>query len=155
MIELNDSVVDLGTGVVTFRMTSGTRRIECLARIKPWDAELFCRLQHELPMMEFDRKAGELFKVEFDLNRIVISSLQVKPGDFYTLGSDWRWHPDNSGAWDDARGKRNALLVQSDWTQLPDVPIATKDAWAVYRQQLRDVTLQSDPFNIVWPVPPT
>lgn len=56
--------------------------------------------------------------------------------------------------WPLVRAKRNQLLAQSDWTQLPDVPIATKEAWAVYRQALRDVTLQSDPFNITWPVPP-
>lgn len=52
------------------------------------------------------------------------------------------------------RKKRNDLLTSSDWTQLPDVPIATKEAWAVYRQALRDITLQPDPFNIVWPTPP-
>lgn len=56
--------------------------------------------------------------------------------------------------WPLVRAKRNQLLAQSDWTQLPDVPIATKEEWAVYRQALRDVTLQPDPFNITWPVPP-
>lgn len=56
--------------------------------------------------------------------------------------------------WPLVRAKRNQLLAQSDWTQLPDVPIAAKEAWAVYRQALRDVTLQPDPFNITWPVPP-
>jgi hypothetical protein len=30
----------------------------------------------------------------------------------------------------------------------------TKEVWAAYRQALRDVTLQPDPFNIVWPTPP-
>ena len=56
--------------------------------------------------------------------------------------------------WPLVRAKRNQLLAQSDWTQLPDVPISTKEAWAIYRQALRDVTLQPDPFNITWPVPP-
>jgi hypothetical protein len=56
--------------------------------------------------------------------------------------------------WPLVRAQRNALLSASDWTQLPDVPLATKEAWAVYRQALRDVTLQSDPFAIVWPVAP-
>lgn len=56
--------------------------------------------------------------------------------------------------WPLVRSRRNALLSASDWTQLPDVPLATKDAWATYRQALRDVTEQPDPFNIVWPVPP-
>lgn len=44
------------------------------------------------------------------------------------------------------RGKRNKLLRNSDWTQLPDVPLATKEAWAVYRQALRDL-----PNHVKWP----
>ena len=32
---------------------------------------------------------------------------------------------------------RNRLLVDSDWTQLPDAPVDAA-AWANYRQQLRD-----------------
>ena len=56
--------------------------------------------------------------------------------------------------WSLVRAERNRRLQESDWTQLPDVPIATKDAWAEYRQALRDITEQPDPFNIVWPVPP-
>ena len=57
--------------------------------------------------------------------------------------------------WPLIRAKRDRLLLESDWTQLPDVPLATKELWAEYRQQLRDVTLQQDPFNIVWPTHPT
>jgi len=56
--------------------------------------------------------------------------------------------------WPVIRARRDALLVQSDWTQLPDVPLATKEAWAAYRQQLRDITFQPDPHNISWPTPP-
>lgn len=56
--------------------------------------------------------------------------------------------------WIKVRKDRGIKLNASDWTQLPDVPLATKEAWAAYRQQLRDVTLQPDPFNIVWPQPP-
>lgn len=56
----------------------------------------------------------------------------------------------------EARLRRNKLLSQSDWTQLPDVPLATKEAWATYRQALRDITDQPGyPLNIVWPEPPT
>lgn len=50
---------------------------------------------------------------------------------------------------------RNQFLTSSDWTQLPDVTIANKPAWAVYRQALRDITAQSGfPFNINWPTRP-
>lgn len=57
--------------------------------------------------------------------------------------------------WRNIRVERNALLAKSDWTQLPDVPQVDVNAWAVYRQQLRDVTSQPDPFNIVWPTAPS
>lgn len=54
-----------------------------------------------------------------------------------------------------ARGLRNALLAQTDWTQAVDVPQATKDKWAPYRQALRDVPQQSGfPENIIWPEMP-
>lgn len=56
--------------------------------------------------------------------------------------------------WPVIRTRRDALLAPTDWTQLPDVPLATKEAWAAYRQALRDITLQTDPHNIIWPTPP-
>lgn len=56
--------------------------------------------------------------------------------------------------WDTVKLERAKRLLATDWTQLPDVPLATKEAWSVYRQALRDITEQPDPFNIVWPTPP-
>lgn len=56
--------------------------------------------------------------------------------------------------WVLVRAERDKRLLACDWTQLPDVPLATKEAWAVYRQALRDITNQPDPFNIIWPEPP-
>lgn len=52
------------------------------------------------------------------------------------------------------RNSRNQLLKDSDWTQVLDVPV-DKDAWAIYRQELRDITGQEGfPFTIVWPTQP-
>ena len=56
--------------------------------------------------------------------------------------------------WPLVRADRDRRLLACDWTQLPDVPLATKEAWATYRQALRDITEQPDPFNITWPVVP-
>jgi hypothetical protein len=56
--------------------------------------------------------------------------------------------------WSDIRAERNRRLQASDWTQLQDSP-ADKPAWATYRQELRDVTQQADPFNLVWPIKPS
>jgi len=53
-----------------------------------------------------------------------------------------------------ARSQRNALLSQSDWTQVPDAPV-DQQAWAEYRQALRDLPLQSGfPTDINWPTKP-
>ena len=49
------------------------------------------------------------------------------------------------------RRERNFKLFESDWTQTLDAPV-DRQAWASYRQQLRDVTAQSGfPWEIVWP----
>lgn len=64
------------------------------------------------------------------------------------------WVLDLDAAWAGVRAERDRLLAASDWTQLPDVPLTTKEAWAAYRQALRDITEQPDPLNIVWPEPP-
>lgn len=56
--------------------------------------------------------------------------------------------------WVFIRDKRNKLLVDCDWTQLPDAS-ADAAAWATYRQALRDITTQADPFAIVWPESPS
>ena len=39
------------------------------------------------------------------------------------------------------RAKRNVLLQESDWTQIPDSPLTQvkKDEWKLYRQKLRDM----------------
>ena len=38
------------------------------------------------------------------------------------------------------RIKRNELLAETDWTVLPDSPVADKTAWQNYRTELRDLT---------------
>ena len=54
-----------------------------------------------------------------------------------------------------ALSKRQTLLASSDWTQMPDVSLANKAAWATYRQALRDITAQAGyPTEITWPTPP-
>ena len=53
------------------------------------------------------------------------------------------------------RAERDVLLMTTDWTQLPDVPQATKDLYAAYRQELRDITLQAGfPTDVIWPEMP-
>jgi hypothetical protein len=58
--------------------------------------------------------------------------------------------------WVKIRKQRNELLGESDWTQLRDCPLDSQKVqeWAVYRQQLRDITEQPDPFDIWFPEEP-
>ena len=52
------------------------------------------------------------------------------------------------------RTSRTQLLKDSDWTQIAD-STADKDAWATYRQALRDITSQAGfPWTIDWPEQP-
>jgi hypothetical protein len=52
--------------------------------------------------------------------------------------------------------QRNALLLDTDWTQLPDVPAETSAAWAEYRQALRDAPANFEALgpDFEWPTPP-
>lgn len=58
--------------------------------------------------------------------------------------------------WANIRSERNQYLSACDWTQLSDAPLTNVETadWGSYRQALRDITTQSDPFNIQWPTPP-
>lgn len=53
------------------------------------------------------------------------------------------------------RSHRDGRLKETDWTQLPDVPEAIRNAYTAYRQALRDVPEQEGfPDNIIWPTKP-
>lgn len=58
--------------------------------------------------------------------------------------------------WDRIRTDRNKRLADCDWTQLSDAPLSNTQTaeWGLYRQALRDITTQADPFNIQWPEQP-
>jgi hypothetical protein len=68
-----------------------------------------------------------------------------------------QWVLDSNLAIKDVLPKRNSLLYTSDWTQIPNNPLTNvqQQAWATYRQELRDIPSQSGyPFNVIWPTPP-
>ena len=57
----------------------------------------------------------------------------------------------------EARGKRNALIAETDFMLMPDYPLpeSKRAALAAYRQALRDVPAQAGfPRQIDWPVKP-
>jgi hypothetical protein len=52
------------------------------------------------------------------------------------------------------RVQRDTLLASSDWTQVYDAPV-DQEAWAAYRQALRDIPQQEGfPATVVWPTQP-
>lgn len=89
----------------------------------------------------------------------VVVQMPARPGDNFSFDyASKSWvavTKSTSEVIDEFRTKRSQLLADSDWTQLPDVPLVTKEAWTSYRQALRDITAQPGfPLNIVWPTPP-
>jgi hypothetical protein len=94
----------------------------------------------------------------FMVENSTVIPLPPKPSLYHVFDYvNKRWEDRRSleDAWLSARLQRNKLLSATDWTQMPDVSLQTKEQWAQYRQALRDVTNQTDPFNIVWPIPPS
>lgn len=83
----------------------------------------------------------------------------VKPGEHHDFNYETlNWELNLDKFWLLTRMERDKRIASSDWTQLPDVlksmTLAEQEAWTVYRQALRDITLQ-DPDNIIWPVAPS
>ena len=111
--------------------------------------------QRSTPIIE-DIQDTQLFAEYYLSKDGVLSYRGVHPAPEYLWNSEnEQWEPDATLAAQLATSKRAQLLQSSDWTQLPDVPLATKEAWAVYRQALRDITLQAGyPLAIDWPLAP-
>lgn len=84
--------------------------------------------------------------------------IPLKPSEYCVFDyTTKQWVQQESLAIVDVLPKRQRLLYSSDWTQIPNGPLTSEQqqAWADYRQQLRDITSQSGyPFNVVWPIPP-
>lgn len=113
------------------------------------------------PMLQENQVAIEIDSTVDNTKFVVIDGrleqLPERPSPAHTFDyttKQWIDPRTEQTQWPVVRSQRNALLSASDWTQLPDIPASTRAAWAPYRQALRDITEQADPFNIVWPVAP-
>lgn len=62
-----------------------------------------------------------------------------------------------AAGWRGVRSERNSMLAESDYMVIQAIESGTTIAsnWATYRQALRDITNQSDPFDITWPTKPS
>ena len=94
-----------------------------------------------------DVVTGQSFVIE---GNEVVQYEQIRPKTQEEINQE------NEGLWISIRSKRNMLLQESDWTQIPDSPLpeGKKLEWQGYRLNLRNITNQPDPKNIIWPVKP-
>jgi len=83
-------------------------------------------------------------------------SMPDKPTPYSQFNySTKQWdNPSVERGWEIVKAKRDVELSRSDWTQVVDVPLNNKTEWSAYRQALRDITQQSNPFDLVWPTKP-
>jgi hypothetical protein len=57
--------------------------------------------------------------------------------------------------WSNIRTIRNKRLAETDWIcSITDYEVPNKADWIAYRQALRDVTVGTNPFMVVWPTSP-
>jgi hypothetical protein len=99
------------------------------------------------PMIDLNQTSAFVYEVRDDtvyMNWTVTD----KTGDELAMAKAHKWAQ--------IRGDRRNRLEQSDYTQMLDVPLTSemRAKWLAYRQQLRDITTQSDPFTVVWPTQP-
>jgi len=76
-----------------------------------------------------------------------------KPSEIHTWNWDTlSWAKNLELAEQNIRRQRQEFLESTDWTQLPDVPEATRLKYQAYRQALRDITAQDGfPENVTFP----
>lgn len=76
--------------------------------------------------------------------------------EFYIQDGINGWLFDSVGADLTYKSKRNLLLRESDWVELPSAQTRPNISdWLKYRQDLRDVPQQPDyPKQVTWPIKP-
>lgn len=59
--------------------------------------------------------------------------------------------------WDVVRTERDLKLTETDWVVIKALESGTPvpPEWVAYRQALRNITEQTDPFDIIWPELPS
>lgn len=99
------------------------------------------------PMIDNNKTSAFVYEIKDD---VVYMNWSVSN----KVGADLQAAIENK--WHEVRANRRLCLKESDYTQMADAPIATemRVKWAVYRQKLRDITKQPDPFSLVWPSTP-
>lgn len=101
---------------------------------------------------------GNYLRENYYINNGTLVEITGRPESWYDFDYDNKqWIANEGAAKEVCLKKRKELLLNSDWTQLPNGPLSSEQqtAWATYRQALRDITAQTGyPTEIVWPAHP-
>lgn len=99
----------------------------------------------------------EFIKHDFLTQKLIAETPYISNGKVYNVKVVSRTTEEQtiliSQQWGEVRAQRNNLLKDTDWRASSDLTLS--DEWKTYRQALRDITTQSDPFNITYPEPPS
>ena len=102
-----------------------------------------------------------LFRPHDALTQKLVPCAPVLEGDFvYTVAvaslTAEEIQANKDSAMAQLRANRNNLLLQCDWTQIPDCTLPNKAEWATYRQSLRDfpATVSDARLPVEWPHDP-
>lgn len=115
-----------------------------------------CAIQHELLDSIYIGKV-DLLKQYHNLETNLPVDMPPKPSEFHDFDyTRKQWAANPEAAWASVKQKRARLLAGSDWmvTKAAESGQTVPPEWVAYRQALRDITLQADPWAIVWPVAP-
>ena len=101
---------------------------------------------------------GSIFGMENVKDKLGdLSWIGIEDKGWFLVGEDDTVEPVEQTLSEKAWNKAKALLLESDWAMLPDVPmtVGAKDDWEEYRAALRDIRSQEGfPDNINWPIKP-
>ncbi len=92
-----------------------------------------------------------------DLATNLPADMPPKPSEFHDFDyTHKQWVPNPDAAWALVKQRRARLLSDTDWivTKAQEAGQTVLPEWIAYRQALRDITLQADPWAIAWPVAP-
>lgn len=108
-------------------------------------------------LSNYGYKKVNLFREHDRLTQKLVQSEPVIEGDWvYTVAvaplSQEEIQANKDSAMSQLRGTRNQLLKDSDWTQIAD-STADKQAWATYRQELRDFPATVEDARLPYELP--
>ena len=151
MIDIKYTEVNVTNSTILLHLTDDTTLTLNLSSIEPTNQADALALAESLDWS--NAVPGKSYHLESG----VLTETPPSPGPTYKfdyITNTWQDTRTQEEMWRIVRLDRDVLLKASDWTQMPDVQLPNKPAWAIYRQALRDITNQSDPFNITWPTAP-